>query len=178
MEHIEMVEKLAEKTGVTYAEAKAALEENNWDMLDALISLERKGRVHGEKTTANYTTTAEEEPKQSTEAPKSEKGSGWEDFKRGFCALMRKGMKNNFIVTRRGEEIISVPVLILVIVACFCFWLLLPLLIVGLFCECRYSFQGDDLGKKSVNDAMGKASAYADDLKQSVKTSLNEDKKA
>ena len=67
--------------------------------------------------------------------------------------------------------------LILVIVACFCFWLLLPLLIVGLFCECRYSFQGDDLGKKSVNDAMGKASVYADDLKQSVKTSLNEDKK-
>lgn len=176
MEHIEMVEKLAAKTGVTYAEAKAALEENNWDMLDALIALEQNGKVNTEKTTASYTTTAEAKPTQKEETPKKDKASGWEEFKRGFCTLMRKGMKNHFIVTRLGEEVISVPVLILILVACCCFWLLLPLLVVGLFCDCRYSFQGEDLGKKDVNDAMEKASVYADDLKQSVKNSLNEEK--
>ena len=47
MEHIEMVEKLMEKANVSYAEAKQALENNNWDMLDALIELERQGKVHG-----------------------------------------------------------------------------------------------------------------------------------
>lgn len=31
MEHIEMVEKLMEKANVSYAEAKQALENNNWD---------------------------------------------------------------------------------------------------------------------------------------------------
>ena len=47
MEHIEMVEKLMEKANVSYAEAKQALENNNWDMLDALIELERQGKVQG-----------------------------------------------------------------------------------------------------------------------------------
>ena len=51
MEHIEMVEKLMEKANVSYAEAKQALENNNWDMLDALIELERQGKVHGEHST-------------------------------------------------------------------------------------------------------------------------------
>ena len=45
MEHIEMVEKLMEKANVSYAEAKQALENNNWDMLDALIELERQGKL-------------------------------------------------------------------------------------------------------------------------------------
>ena len=45
MEHIEMVEKLMSKANVSYAEAKQALENNNWDMLDALIDLERQGQV-------------------------------------------------------------------------------------------------------------------------------------
>ena len=64
MEHIEMVEKLMEKANVSYAEAKQALENNNWDMLDALIELERQGKVHGGQSTARCTT----EP---------EKGSQW-----------------------------------------------------------------------------------------------------
>ncbi|MBE5785778.1 MAG: hypothetical protein E7330_08295 [Clostridiales bacterium] len=177
MERIEMVEKLVEKTGVSYAEAKAALEENGWDMLDALIALEKSGKVHGKKTTASYSTASEQKKEPENTSKTDDAGSGWEDFKRGFIKLIKKGMVNSFVVTRRGEEIINLPVLILLIVACFCFWLLLPLLLIGLFFECRYSFQGEDLGKKDVNDAMHKASSYAEDLKQNMKTGFNEDKK-
>lgn len=60
MEHLEMVEKLVEKTGVTYQEARDVLEKTDWNLLDALIALERKAapstpaaatvrRAHGRK---------------------------------------------------------------------------------------------------------------------------------
>ena len=59
MEHIEMVEKLMAKANASYAEAKQALENNNWDMLDALIELERQGKVRSGAGTASYTTEPE-----------------------------------------------------------------------------------------------------------------------
>ena len=37
MDNLEKVEKLREKTGVSYEEAKAALEATNYDVLDAII---------------------------------------------------------------------------------------------------------------------------------------------
>ncbi|MBQ6716870.1 MAG: hypothetical protein IJN21_10165 [Clostridia bacterium] len=42
MTRLEMVEKIREKTGATYEEAREALEKANWDMLDAIVSLEKE----------------------------------------------------------------------------------------------------------------------------------------
>ena len=47
MDNLEKVEKLREKTGVSYEEAKAALEATNYDVLDAIIYLEKNGKVKG-----------------------------------------------------------------------------------------------------------------------------------
>ncbi len=180
MEHIEMVEKLMEKANVSYAEAKQALENNNWDMLDALIELERQGKVRSGQGTASYTTGPEKEKQgsgqQSAGASRNEP-NGWEEFWKGFCRLVRRGMQNHFVAERRGETLLSIPVLLLILLLCVGFWFILPLLVVGLFCECRYSFKGPDLGRKDVNDVMGKATEYADDLKESVKSGINEDKR-
>lgn len=43
MEQFEKVEKLREKTGVSYEDAKKALEEHDWDMLEAIVEI---GRAH------------------------------------------------------------------------------------------------------------------------------------
>lgn len=40
MDNFEKVEKLREKANVSYEEAKQALENCNWDILDAMIYLE------------------------------------------------------------------------------------------------------------------------------------------
>ena len=45
MEMIEKVERLREKAEVTYEEAKAALEQSDGDLLDAMVLLERQGKV-------------------------------------------------------------------------------------------------------------------------------------
>ena len=45
MELLEKVEKIREKTGVSYEEAKAALEACGEDVLDALVYQENQGKI-------------------------------------------------------------------------------------------------------------------------------------
>ena len=47
MEQLEKVEKLRERANVTYEEAKEALEASNWDLLDAMVYLEKNGKTQG-----------------------------------------------------------------------------------------------------------------------------------
>ncbi len=60
MDNLEKVEKLREKTGVSYEEAKQALEACNYDVLDALIYLEKKGKVKAPEVESYTTNRAEE----------------------------------------------------------------------------------------------------------------------
>ena len=41
MDQLEKVEKIREKTGVSYEDAKSALEACNYDLLDAIVYLEK-----------------------------------------------------------------------------------------------------------------------------------------
>ena len=47
MEDIKLIEKLRDKANISYEEAKEVLEKNNWDILDAIIYLEKKGKIKG-----------------------------------------------------------------------------------------------------------------------------------
>ena len=61
MDYMQMVEKLREYANVTYEEAKAALDEANGDLLEAVILLERQGKTK-QPEQSTYTTKAEEQP--------------------------------------------------------------------------------------------------------------------
>lgn len=61
MERMDKVEKLREKTGVTYEDAKAALDACGWDMLDAVVYLEKLGKVKAPEET-HYSTQAPNPP--------------------------------------------------------------------------------------------------------------------
>ena len=45
MDQLEKVEKIREKTGVSYEDAKSALEACNYDLLDAIVYLEKLGKI-------------------------------------------------------------------------------------------------------------------------------------
>ena len=79
--------------------------------------------------------------------------------------IIRGSVVNYFVVWRKGERVLYFPVILFL----FClihwvFWIVLILLLVGLFCGCSYRFSGPHLGRKSVNEAMGKASEMADEI--------------
>lgn len=171
MTNYEMVELLRSKANVTYEEAKAALEESNWDILDAMVLLERQGKVTDKG--AAYSTAQEET---QAEPENGKKGAQDEsDFKSGMRRLgqfLRKliqiGNANSFVVSRHGEEILSLPVTVLVVLIPFLFVPVLILLVVGLFTDFRYSFRGPNLGNDAINDTISKASDMADSFKAEV----------
>ena len=68
MTRLEMVEKIREKTGVTYEEAREALEKANWDMLDAVVTIEKE---HPAKPVSE---TAQEEKKEEAKSQPSSQG--------------------------------------------------------------------------------------------------------
>ena len=61
MEQFEKVEKLRVRAGISYEEAKEALEANDWDLLDAMIWLEKQGKVSAPEQESYSTQTENEE---------------------------------------------------------------------------------------------------------------------
>ena len=170
MDELEKVEKLRERSNVSYEEAKQALNEANGDMLDAMIILENKGMINsGENNT--HSTNYEEQTNivnvQDTIDDQEEKNSRTicQKLKHLFRLVLDKCRVNRLVVERNNRTLISVPLWVFVVAAIAAFWTVGILLIVGLFFGCRYSVQGpDDLS--IVNDVMDKAGDMADKVKE------------
>lgn len=180
MEHMEMVEKLREKTGVTYDEAKEVLVKTNWDMLDALIELERQGKIKDSKTASYSTKDAETDMEMAVQPePVRDKTTFGELFRRFISWVgkwVQRGNQNYLRIEHKEKTLMNLSVTVLVLLLLIAFWLVAILMIVGLFCGCRYSFWGPHLGREDVNQAMNKAHDMAEDLKQDFQNGFAERK--
>ncbi|OQB15999.1 MAG: Elongation factor Ts, mitochondrial [Firmicutes bacterium ADurb.Bin193] len=178
MATIEQVEKLREKANVTYDEAKAALEASNDDILDAMIYLERNGKVPPPENNGFYTSQKQEEkkPEQNSKSDYQTEHQMGQTFSRilgriarGLARLISKGNVNSFEVWQKDKLLVSAPLTVLALLLIFAFWMIIPLLIVGLFFNCRYLFQGPDFQGSGVNDMMKSASEAAENIKNDFK---------
>lgn len=168
MDEFEKVEKLRQRANVSYEEAKEALNASNGDLLDAMIYLEKQGKTTGTAGTAERVQGTVERcvpvcTDSKEERKKKAKADG-EKFK-SFCKnAWRKGNDNVFIMRRKDENVIKIPVWAFILILLFTFHVVLPLMLISLFFECRYCFEGkDDLNK--VNDVMNQAGDAAEKIK-------------
>ena len=180
MERYEMAELLSKKANVTLEEAREALAENEWDMLDAMVALERKYR-RTDDTVRVDGAAGEAGAPQPVSTKKKDEGhmgfkAGMRELWRMICRLFRITLDNDFCVRRFDREILSVPVLVLIVLIIFCFWIILPVLLIGLFFGCRYRFEGHELGKPVVNKAMDKLGDVAEDIKEKLAGDEDESK--
>ncbi|NLW55299.1 MAG: DUF4342 domain-containing protein [Firmicutes bacterium] len=161
----EQVQKLREYADITYEEAKKALEETDGDLLQAVLNLEKQNKIKA-PTGGGYYNSQEEEQganghcrKQAREKKRDQtNGSSFGEKVAAFlqwCGrIIHKGNINSFEVLKDDKRIMIFPVTVLVLLLLFAFWIVLPLLIAGLFCGYRYRFHGPDLDKPEVNEAM------------------------
>lgn len=176
MDKLEKVEKLREKTGVSYEDAKNALEACDYDLLDAIIYLEKLDKVKAPDvdsfvTGGDQQASTEFEQAQQTYTNDCNKvtfGQMMDRFFKWCGKILKKSVDSTFIVERRGQTMINVPVLVLVIALILAFWVVLPLLVVGLFCECRYHFEGIGDINVNLNSACDKVADSVDNLKSDV----------
>lgn len=168
MDQFEKVEKLRQRANVTYEEAKEALTACEWDLLDAMVYLEKQGKVKGPSQSTFSTSYEEQEQFESVKDKVNGQKESSEEFIQKLGRLFKKGFQkskdNYFCVRRKGEDIFKVPVWVFILVL-LCTWhVTLLIMIIALFFECEYSFCGkDDL--KSANKVMEKASKFANKVK-------------
>lgn len=176
MTQLEMVEKLRSMTGLSYEESKAVLERSEWDILDALIELEREGKFDGG---AAYS-TPERAPAyfKPESAPRHGEGA--------FCRAMRwcwellkKSCRNSVAAVRRGETVLELPIAVFIILLCVCFWVVIPVMLLALFFDVRYTIHGPDAsGSKAaetVSAVSDKAADIADTVKERVTAGLHDE---
>lgn len=132
---LESIELLREKTRVSYEDAKLALEACDGDIVEALVYLEKQGKI---------------KPPQKEEPPKE-----------GFGATLKKLVKasneTRFIVSKKGNPIINLSLTIVILVTLF----VPPLTIIGLLLAL---FSGHTFRMERPNHAELKINKTFDDV--------------
>lgn len=149
MEQNEMVQKLSEKANLSPDLARDALERSGWDLLDAIILLEKEGKIS--PLTASMTTVENQtqyEVVKPTASGKKRRSQGERDSFSRFidkCVeLAKKSIEYSFIVNRKKKEILAVPVFLMIIVVLAAFTAAASALFIGLLFDCRYSVEKRD----------------------------------
>lgn len=172
MDNLEKVEKIREKTGVSYEEAKTVLEANNYDLLDAIVELERQGKVKSPEIPV-YSTEPGQKSQEFTKTQQEyendcKKKSSGDAFNRIFKRLgdiLKKSCETSFEVIRNGKRLVTVPVLVLILGIGLAFWVTIPLLVLGMFVGCKYHFAGFDSTTVDINDICDKACETCENIK-------------
>lgn len=173
MERNEMIEVLMVKANVSREEAQEVLEICNWDLLDSVIYLERRGKVENNETTTIIEVKAEEQEKKEENKKHEEKFGGiGEVIGRMFKFLgkfIRKGNENFFEVRKENEKPIRISLTISLLLLIFLSLPCIILLIVGLFCGYKYSISGPSMNYEGVNTVFEEVSKSADTIKKDFK---------
>ncbi|MGN1188182.1 MAG: UBA/TS-N domain protein [Lachnospiraceae bacterium] len=169
--------KLSARTGASLEDAKAALNACDFDMLDAVVYLEKLGKVTAPES-ESYTTSQESSRKQrdyeeenTSRTKKVTFGNLVGSFFKWLGKIIKIGNENFFDVEHNGTDTVKLPLTLCVVLLVFAFWVCIPLLIVGLFFSFRYSFSGPLFKKDDVfNSTMNKAA----DVTENIKREFNE----
>lgn len=169
--------KLSARTGASLEDAKAALNACDFDMLDAVVYLEKLGKVTAPES-ESYTTSQEStrrqreyEEENTSRSKKVTFGNLVGSFFKWLGKIIKIGNENFFDVEHNGTDTVKLPLTLCVVLLVFAFWVCIPLLIVGLFFSFRYSFSGPLFKKDDVfNSTMNKAA----DVTENIKREFNE----
>ena len=122
MEHIDMMEKLCEKAGISLGEAKEVLERADWDMLEALVILEKEGKIQPLTTSVSTMEKESAYEKVENEMRKSKDSSWnrfWSELMENLKLLFNKIFTHSLVMrSRKSGNVIHIP-LFIGIILCF-----------------------------------------------------------
>ena len=176
MEKFNKAETLRKKANVSYEEAKAALEQNGWDLMDAMIYLEKAGAIQNggesnsnkegkdggnssprdsarnEEAGAGYTTR--KEPRKDSTRDYVKQGEGFLKKAADWVARMISlGNSRMVVMRRKGQKVFEIPVtaaVLLAIVISPVFW---PALLISLFMGCSYNIANQEKDEQDIREA-------------------------
>lgn len=162
MTNIEMIEKLSKKAEVTKEAAEDALKKSNWDILDAMIYLERNAGARNVTAARGYSSANKNEKEEKSSQPEGDNTSKVERY---IGKAVAWGLENTLIISKHGSEIIEVPIVFFILILIFSVSFIVVVMILGLFFDFSYSFAGPQLGNEALNSAMKKIYDFVQRIK-------------
>ncbi len=145
---LESIDRLRERTQVSYEDAKEALEACNDDIVEALIYLEKKGKI---------------------KPPPA---------KDGFCATLKKLIKasneTRFIVSKKGNPIINLSLTIVILVTLFVPPLTIIGLLLALFTGHHFRMERPNHAELKINKTFDDVSAAAAKVSAQVSDAMKD----
>lgn len=152
MDKLTMIETLRERADITYEEAKEVLEQADGDILEAIVILEKQGRIKSENIADNEDTVDSKTVGTTRHAIRS-----------AFSFVLH----TSFHVKRRGRELFTMPTWLLAILLPTFWGITIPVMLVALFFECRYSFSGQG-NVEAANEFFNKAGSFAEGVESGL----------
>ncbi|MDU4889227.1 MAG: ubiquitin [Clostridium sp.] len=187
MDKLNLVDKLKENADISYEEAKFALENNNWDILEAMIYLENIGKVKKPEVSEFYTNTYKGtydntsaghvvESVNYKEKKNYYSKNDFEGFFEAVCKVIDTGNNIFLEVSRKSRTLIKLPITVIILLLIFAFWFIIPLMIIGLFFEIEFSisskrFSSDKIDR--INKIFKELSIGAQDIVDKIKKGIN-----
>ena len=175
MDNFEKVEKLVAKAGVSYADAKRALEQAGGDLLDAMIILEQDGKTAAPEQ-PSYSTQYEQQTQYvsvATQVEQDRKSYEKDEQRRerkekvkGFFRKIIHFLSSNYLYIQRNDELlVKLPLWAVALIFIIAWHISIIAVIVSLFFGVKYSFKGES-DMSAANSVMGKASDAAEKVKE------------
>lgn len=119
MDPHKMAQKLAEKCGISYDEAMSVLRDADYDIFEAMLILERQGRLggssHGRYSTGimdNYVSASDGKSAADAETMGEFLRIAWDSLK----DVMRSVLSYYLIISRDNREIASLPIILAAVI--------------------------------------------------------------
>ncbi len=142
--NLDQIDLLRERTGASYQDAKDALEKNNFDIVEAIIYLEKEGKS---QSTCNNQST--------------KKSKACETIKE----LIKRGNRTKFIVEKNESVALNIPVTAAVVTGIIC----PPVALIGipaaLLTNHKIKLSGNQGENAAVNSVLDKVSDTVTDAK-------------
>ncbi|EHK2304587.1 ubiquitin [Clostridium perfringens] len=174
MEKLKLVDKLKNKANISYEEAKDALEKSNWDMLEAMLYLEAHGKVEKPSLSIFYTNESKESYNENGEEVNLKEDTNENNFenKNSFEGVFEAICKaidtcnNIFIeIIRNSRVILKIPFTVLIVLLFFAFWIVIPLMIIGLFFNMEFLVSSKKIDVDKINKVFKETSKVVKDVK-------------
>lgn len=174
MEKLKLVDKLKNKANISYEEAKDALEKSNWDMLEAMLYLEAHGKVKKPSISIFYTNESKESYNENGEVVNLKEDTNENNFenKNSFEGVFEAICKaidtcnNIFIeIIRNSRVILKIPFTVLIVLLFFAFWIVIPLMIIGLFFNMKFLVSSKKIDVDKINKVFKETSKVVKDVK-------------
>ena len=155
MDRFEMAETLRKKAGISYRDAKEALEAAGWDMPQAMENLQR-GR--GDRK--------ESEMGSTKSSGKAANAAGWlaSAFK-WMGETIQRGNRNYFFVTRDKKQVFEITVTVAVLLFLLLHGLFVLIILIGLLAgyRCKFISEAED---KAFREDIKAAGDTAEEINQ------------